>query len=311
MQEVADGKRRFKPIDEDSLLTPELSAEHAQELIYLIDEFFLSVMEQKHDITDAAIAQAAAGIFSKLVLSWRYPFPAMARGQFERSQLFTTLLAGWLSLAAQRADPADYFRQGKGSLWDILIGIEHKRLTDIANGSLQAKWEDERYKAHYDQRTRTWLTEAKQKYIEEIRQAVTELEADAIQLILLCRVLAKEPILVPTGQEREEFRGRVHIQTFADARIELAGILANLKEYTAYYQIGSLHGQVTLAEPLGPGELNEEAIKEVRERSKARYGVPIEPPDEDTPPDLSIPPWSGPPRPPGPRIGRRPPRPEA
>lgn len=127
--------------------------------------------------------------------------------------------------------------------------------------------------------------------------------------------MATDPVTTTTGQLEDDIRPRHVIlppQTHADARVELAGILANLREYTAFYQIGSMHGQVALDKPLKPDHLDEEAIEEVRQRSKALYGRPIQEtsPLDDTPhPSSSGQPSQPSPHSSGPRIGRRPPRP--
>jgi hypothetical protein len=140
---------------------------------------------------------------------------------------------------------------------------------------------------------------------EHIRMAVGKLIPDIMDLITLCQILAVDPILVPTGQEEPDLRPRYIThppQTHQDARLELAGILANLKEYTAFYQISepsNPSGQVSLAEPLTPLGLDEEAVQQVRDRSRELYGVPI----SDHIPSV-IPAPSAP----RPRIGRRPPR---
>ncbi len=169
----------------------------------------------------------------------------------------------------------------------------------------------------YDNRQIIWheleakmLADDTAKDDRQLMQAAARLQADAVALISLCRALAVEPVETPTGQEQPETRERLNIQTFGDARTELAGTFATLDPFTAYYQTPKAHGQLRLPAPVKDGYYDEEAIELVRERSRQRYGVPLDPPD-DQPPDLPRSPWPGPSTPPppgrpGPRIGRKP-----
>lgn len=299
----------------------------------LLGRLLVSVMELQQDIGHEPHALMLADVFGHL--GSRYPCDIGPSGnEALRTPEMQTRLARYFQQAAREANPRAYFgkiRHGTNTVWTWLTARAYDYYDEVLAGHQQPslpydasvysrhdvqkdqrhgysiREQDEfmaQFSANNDHRAREFCEERKAGHRRAISVYADQIEADAAHLILLCRVLATEPILVPTGQEREEYRGRVHLQTFADARIQLSGILANLRAYTAYYQMGSELGQVALSEPINSGYVDEEAIERVRERSKALYGVPLAPPD-DNPPEAYAEP-SEPPRPPGPRVTRRP-----
>jgi hypothetical protein len=119
-------------------------------------------------------------------------------------------------------------------------------------------------------------------------------------LWILYEGLAKDPVLIPSGEQQPRMRTRhiVHpAQPQQDALNEFAGQLVNPPEqYIAHVRMPRSYHRVKLAAPLrsiAPGH----QVEEVRRRSQEEYHAPARWDEPESPSML--------PRPPG-RIGRRP-----
>jgi Helicase HerA, central domain len=252
--------------------------------ISLINQLLITAMELGPNLTPERIATGTADVF--ILIADFYGLPSRPLGPCitdERVPLascapgFRAALIEHLTEAVNAPDPSQYLTSASLSdlPWTILKDEQRRALSP---------------ETHYGGRSPEQV----------IDEACENLRTAAADLITLCRVLAADPILVSTGQEEAQVRTRYIIhpaQTHQDARLELAGMLANLKEYTAYYQTPESHGLVALTEPLASGQLYEDAIAQVRNRSKALYGRPDEQHSSSDRPLPTVP---------GTRIGRRP-----
>lgn len=108
--------------------------------------------------------------------------------------------------------------------------------------------------------------------------AVNEVVRQIHLIAMLCKGLAVDPILVPSGQYRPRMTTRLIVhpaQTYQDARNVLAGRLVNPPEqepYLAHVRLPDAYHQVRLARPPSGSE-NGQQVDEIRVRSRAQYGV--------------------------------------
>jgi hypothetical protein len=263
-------------------------AEEIRTGLDLINKLLVTGMERGRAATNIA-AEITTDILLVLGRYYEFPFGPSTSSSDSQSEPYTNVpsfkpaLSAYLRQAADATDPASH--------------LENTPLSDLPWTLLKEELERIIDTEYYGSPLSPRVVEVRQ----QLDEACIRLRTDAAALLTLWRVLATDPIYVMTGQEEDDIRPRhiVHpAQTHADARLELAGALANLKEYTAYYQTPIAHGQVALSAPVEPGHVDVEAIRAVSERSKALYGRPIE--------QYSA--AKAQPSPaPGPRIGRRPP----
>lgn len=99
-------------------------------------------------------------------------------------------------------------------------------------------------------------------------------------IVTICRALAKEPILVNSGQEEDNYRQHVinhPAQTEQDARNEFAARLVNPgARWMAHVKLPIGYHEVKLAPPI-EGKPNRQQLEKVKTRSQERYGAKARP----------------------------------